>query len=91
MEPSETLNINSKIILNNNVEIPVLGLGTWQARGRSAKKAVRFALENGYRHIDTAYFYGNEREVGAAIQKSNIERENIYVTTKVWNDQQGYD
>jgi 2,5-diketo-D-gluconate reductase A len=63
--------------------MPLLGLGTWQARGHSALEAVRHALELGYRHIDTATMYGNEREVGQAVAESGVPRAEIFVTTKL--------
>jgi 2,5-diketo-D-gluconate reductase A len=63
--------------------MPLLGLGTWQARGRSAVDAVGLALEAGYRHVDTATVYGNEREVGKAIAASAVPRGEIFVTTKL--------
>lgn len=85
------LKIDSKIKLNNGVEIPILGLGTYQmASGREAKKAMLSALEAGYRHIDTAKIYGNEGDVGKAIRKSGLPREEIFVTTKLWNADHGY-
>jgi 2,5-diketo-D-gluconate reductase A len=69
--------------LASGTRMPLLGLGTWQARGRAAVDAVRRALEVGYRHIDTATAYGNEREVGQAIAESGVPREEIFVTTKL--------
>jgi len=63
--------------------MPLLGLGTWQLRGRSAVEAVQRALQAGYRHIDTASAYGNEEEVGRAVSDSGIPREEIFVTTKL--------
>jgi 2,5-diketo-D-gluconate reductase A len=69
--------------LASGVRMPVLGLGTWQARGRSAVRAVRSALEAGYRHVDTATMYGNEREVGQAVAESGLPREDVFVTTKL--------
>ncbi len=63
--------------------MPLLGLGTWQARGRAAVEAVRTALDVGYRHIDTATMYGNEREVGRAVADSGVPREDDFVTTKL--------
>jgi diketogulonate reductase-like aldo/keto reductase len=63
--------------------MPLLGLGTWQARGRSAVDAVLHALEVGYRHIDTATMYGNEREIGHALAESGVPRAEIFVTTKL--------
>lgn len=74
------------IKLNNGVEIPAVGLGTWRATDEnSAYTAVKTALQNGYRHIDTAAAYGNEEEVGKAIKDSGVPREEIFVTTKLWN------
>ena len=64
-------------------KMPLLGLGTWQARGRSAVGAVRRALEVGYRHIDTATVYGNEAEVGQAVVESGVPRADLFVTTKL--------
>lgn len=66
--------------------IPALGLGTWQLEGDLATEAVRDALEIGYRHIDTARMYGNEREVGAGLRASGVDRDEVWVTTKVWRD-----
>ena len=63
--------------------MPLLGLGTWQARGRSAVDAVRVALDVGYRHIDTATVYGNERDVGQAVAASGVPRGDVFVTTKL--------
>ncbi len=77
--------------LYNGVDIPLLGLGTWKATGREVERAVRTALELGYRHIDTAKIYGNEKRVGAAIRASGIPREQIFVTTKLWNWNQGFE
>jgi diketogulonate reductase-like aldo/keto reductase len=82
--------IKSSAILNNGVEIPYLGLGTYLARGRKVHDVVHWALEAGYRHFDTATFYANEAELGRAIRESGIPREEIFVTTKVWNSDQGY-
>jgi 2,5-diketo-D-gluconate reductase A len=71
------------ITLASGSEMPILGLGTWQARGRGALGAVVRALEVGYRHIDTATAYGNEEEVGRAVAESGVPREEIFVTTKL--------
>jgi diketogulonate reductase-like aldo/keto reductase len=81
---------NTSIALHGGVKLPQLGLGVWQA-GAATKKAVLCALQAGYRHIDTAAVYGNEAQVGAAILESGIAREEIFVTTKLWNSDQGYD
>ena len=86
------LTIESRKKLNNGGEIPVLGLGVYQlSAGRVAQEAVKFALQTGYRHIDTAAVYGNERDVGAAVRDSGIPREDIFVTTKLWNNDHGYE
>jgi len=86
------LTITSTIKMNNGVEIPRFGLGTWQsASGQEARNAVLWALEAGYRHIDTAAIYGNEQDVGAGIAASGVSRGEIFLVTKCWNDDQGYD
>lgn len=78
--------------LHNGVEMPQLGLGVWQAReGQEVEGAVGVALESGYRLIDTAAVYENERGVGRALAASGIPREDLFITTKVWNGDQGYD
>ncbi len=69
--------------------IPALGLGTWELTGSVAERAVADALELGYRHLDTAQAYGNEREVGRAIEGSGVPREELFLTTKVWPDRYG--
>jgi diketogulonate reductase-like aldo/keto reductase len=87
-----TLTIESTTTLNNGVEMPMLGLGTWQIRdGKPVRRAIEWALEAGYRHIDTAAMYGNERGVGQAVRESGVPRAEIFVTTKLWNDDHGYD
>ncbi len=84
--------IESRVALANGVEIPVLGLGVFRARpGRETREAVKAALALGYRHVDTARVYGNERDVGAAIEASGLARDQVFVTTKLWNDDHGYD
>ena len=84
------LTIESKVPLNDGRLIPQLGLGVWQTRaGATCEAAVLTALEAGYRHIDTASMYGNEESVSAAIRKSGIPREQIFVTTKLWNSDHG--
>jgi methylglyoxal/glyoxal reductase len=78
------------IKLNNGVEIPQVGLGVYEAAaGDETRRAVRTALEVGYRHVDTARIYGNESDVGAAIRESGVPREQLFVTTKLWNSDQG--
>ncbi|MFJ5837911.1 aldo/keto reductase [Streptomyces shenzhenensis] len=79
------------IILNNGVEMPQLGLGVWQVPDDEAERAVATALEAGYRSIDTAALYGNEAGTGRAVAASGLPREDIFVTTKLGNGDQGYD
>ncbi|MDH6223713.1 MULTISPECIES: aldo/keto reductase [Streptomyces] len=79
------------IVLNNGVEMPQLGFGVWQIPDDEAERAVATALEAGYRSIDTAAVYGNEQGTGRAVAASGIPREEIFVTTKLWNSDQGYD
>jgi len=90
---ADMLTMQSRITLNNGVEIPRLGLGVYQSPpGRITQYAVRYALNIGYRHIDTAYIYGNESDVGKAVHESGIQREEVFVTTKLWNTNQlGYE
>ncbi|KZT69993.1 Aldo/keto reductase [Daedalea quercina L-15889] len=74
-----------KIKLNNGVEIPILGLGTWQSKPNEVATAVEYALkEVGYRHLDCAWMYGNEKEVGEGIRKSGVPRSEIFITSKLW-------
>jgi diketogulonate reductase-like aldo/keto reductase len=77
--------------LNNGIKMPLLGLGAWDMYGKEAEQATFDALEIGYRLIDTASMYGNEKEIGNAVRKSNLSREEIFVTTKVNNADQGFD
>jgi diketogulonate reductase-like aldo/keto reductase len=77
--------------LKNGVEIPYLGFGTYRIQGEAAYQAVLEALRVGYRHIDTAAIYRNESQIGQAIKDSGIPREEIFVATKLWNDDQGFD
>ena len=69
--------------LSEGVTMPLVGLGTWQLRGSECQRAVRCALEVGYRHLDTATMYRNEREIGRAIRESGVPREEIFLTTKL--------
>ena len=83
--------LTTKVTLSNGYGMPILGFGTWQAPdGDTAVNSVMRALRAGYRHIDTAAIYGNERSVGAAIKASRVAREDLFVTSKVWNDFRGY-
>lgn len=78
--------------LANGVEIPIVGFGTWQTPdGDVAKTSVEAAINAGYRHIDTAAAYGNEESVGAGIKASGIKRDDLFLTTKLWNADHGYD
>ena len=74
----------SKFFTKNNVNIPSIGLGTWDVRGKEGEKTIQLALDLGYRHIDTAQMYENEKEVGNAISDSKIKREEIFITTKIY-------
>jgi diketogulonate reductase-like aldo/keto reductase len=73
-----------EVIEANGARIPLLGLGTWELRGRTCARIVEQALRLGYRHIDTAQIYENEREVGEGLRASGVRREEVFVTTKVW-------
>lgn len=75
-----------KTVEYNGIEIPKIGLGTWQNTGENCVKSVKQGIELGYRHIDTAQIYENEEEVGQGIEDSGIKREDVFVTTKVWMD-----
>lgn len=78
--------------LNNGIDIPAIGFGTWQIpEGEEAYQAVTEALKVGYTHIDTAAIYGNEKSVGRAIKDSGIARDTLFITTKLWNTERGYD
>lgn len=86
------LNIHSMKQLSNGIEMPRLGLGVYKlTESDIAIQAISTALDYGYRHIDTASLYANEKEVGEAVRASNVPREDIFITTKVWNTDQGYD
>lgn len=88
------LTLNSTFELNNGIKIPILGLGTAGLMLKKAYQSVMWALEMGYRLIDTAAMYGNEKKIGKALSEAlseyGIPREEIFITTKVWNDDQGY-
>ncbi|OGL26048.1 hypothetical protein A2708_02665 [Candidatus Saccharibacteria bacterium RIFCSPHIGHO2_01_FULL_49_21] len=76
--------------LNSGLEIPAIGFGTWNIHGREAVSSVGTALDAGYRLVDTARIYGNEREVGQAVGQSKVPRGDIFVTTKLWTSDQGH-
>ncbi|GAA1606513.1 aldo/keto reductase [Saccharothrix algeriensis] len=83
--------IVSDVTLNNGVRMPQLGFGVWQVDDDTAEKAVITALESGYRSIDTAKIYFNEEGVGRAIRAAGVPREELFVTTKLWNTEHEYD
>jgi len=91
MKEMKDLSLESTVELNNGVKIPLLGLGTYLATGDRCYTAIRHAIKMGYRHIDTAMMYENEVEIGNAIRDSDEPREDIFVTTKLWNSDQGYE
>jgi diketogulonate reductase-like aldo/keto reductase len=80
-----------QITLNNGIEMPAIGLGVFQTPPDETRDAVRAALDAGYRHIDTAAAYGNEREVGEAVKASGLDRSDVFVETKIWISDFGYD
>ena len=84
--------MKSYVILNNGVKMPLLGFGTYKVEnGDKLRNAIKSALRIGYRHIDTASFYDNEEAIGIAIKESGVPREEIFLVSKVWNSDQGYD
>lgn len=85
-----TAQLSPSITLNNGQQIPQLGLGVYKLGTDEAPELIRKAIETGYRRIDTAAFYGNEAEIGEGVRTSGLPREEIFVTTKIWNDDQGY-
>lgn len=86
-----TSNLSPTVTLNNGQQIPQLGLGVYKLETDIAEGLIHQAIEAGYRRIDTASFYGNEAEVGAGVRTSGLAREELFVTTKIWNEDQGYD
>ncbi|MCE4027842.1 aldo/keto reductase [Microbacterium sp. Au-Mic1] len=86
-----TITLNSTVTLNNGVTMPQLGFGVFQVPDDETTAAVARALQTGYRSIDTAAIYGNERGVGRAIAESGIARDELFITSKAWNAEQGYD
>ncbi|MBM9545908.1 aldo/keto reductase [Leptospira sp. 201903074] len=85
------LKITSTLESNQSISVPQLGLGVWKSRPKECLEAVKSALSLGYRHIDTAAIYGNEADVGTAIKESGVSRNDIFLVTKLWNADQGYD
>ena len=89
---ARALDVSScRFTLNNGVGMPALGLGTYKLVGEAAYGPVRAALECGYRHVDTASFYKNEEAVGRAVRDSGVPRKEVFITSKVWNTEQGYE
>lgn len=85
------MDVKKEYILRNGVVIPAIGFGTWQIpNGEEAYQSVRWALEAGYRHIDTAAAYGNEKSVGEAIRDSGLKREEVFITSKLKAELKGY-
>lgn len=83
--------MNNNFVLNNEIIIPNIGYGTWKSpNDKSTTDAVLSAIKNGYRHIDTAAIYGNEESVGKAIKMCGVPREQLFITSKVWNTNRGY-
>ena len=90
--PMSSLDVSSAVIpLNSGANIPQVGLGVWQTPRDVAHQVVATALRLGYRHVDTARIYGNEGDVGIGVRDSGIARDQVFVTTKLWNDDQGFD
>ncbi len=86
------LSLTATMALTGGVEMPRLGLGTYKSKpGREVERAVEFALRSGYRLLDTASLYDNEKGVAAGLRASGVDRDQVFLTTKVWNDDQGYD
>jgi 2,5-diketo-D-gluconate reductase A len=79
------------LTLNNGVTIPALGLGVFQSPPEETTAAVETALRDGYRHVDTAAAYGNEREVGDAVRASGLDRAEVFLETNIWISDYGYD
>jgi len=90
-----TLNLESTVTLNNGVQMPQVGLGVWKVNNAGASQSVQWAIKHGYKAIDTAKQYGNEAGVGEGLKKAladnNMKREDIFLTTKIFNGDQGYD
>lgn len=88
----EMKSLQDSYTLNNGVKVPCVGFGTWRTPdGEVAVSAVVEAIKQGYRHIDTAAIYGNEKSVGKAIKASGVPREKLFITSKLWNSEQGYE
>ncbi|OBZ89457.1 Aldehyde reductase 1 [Choanephora cucurbitarum] len=79
------MSLNRKLTLHTGQEVPLVGLGTWLSKPDEVRKAVKYALENGYRHLDCAYVYCNEDEVGQGLRESGVPRDQVFITSKLWN------
>ena len=88
---NNSMTLNNPLALNNGVSMPALGYGVFQSAPEETAIAVAAALSAGYRHIDTAAGYGNEREVGEGIRRSGVDRDDVFIETKVWVSDYGYD
>ena len=86
MESTDIAGQETPVLESHGARIPALGFGTWELQGETAERMTAEALEVGYRHIDTAQAYGNEDRVGRAIESSDVSRDNIFLTTKIWPD-----
>jgi diketogulonate reductase-like aldo/keto reductase len=82
---------STRVMLNNGVAMPALGLGVFQTPPEETRSAVEAALATGYRHVDTAASYGNERQVGEAVLRSGVDRSDVFLETKIWISDYGYD
>ena len=92
MNMNQALNLDSRIKLSDGSQMPLFGLGVWAAKpGQETYDAVLHALNIGYRHIDTAQMYGNEKDVGEALKDSKLNREEVFLTSKLWETDHGYD
>ena len=92
MNMNQALNLDSRIKLSDGSQMPLFGLGVWAAEpGQETYDAVLHALNIGYRHIDTAQMYGNEKDVGEALKDSKLNREEVFLTSKLWETDHGYD
>jgi len=85
------LTIDSTVELNNGIKMPRLGFGTWKLKRKVVIKPIKWAIDMGYRLIDTASFYKNEKYIGTAIRENEIPREALFITSKVWDTDQGYE
>lgn len=77
--------------ISNGIEIPAIGFGTWLLEGEKVTEPLKIALEKGYTHIDTAAVYKNEKEIGAVLKSENVDRSKLFITSKCWNSERGYE